>query len=650
VDRSRIGKKSFWEKHIAPKLGGMKDSFSKSEGSYKLSHFLQKFSEDDTAHRHDGATHWAHVFAHNDKKPVGEAVYLVDDKGLRHAGSNITPTYAEPGHGKDHISQILHRHAEKVTGKKLYFKKSSIEKIEILQCLQSFYKHSLRKNFQLTKNETLDSILEQRITKSYQGVLRFVAELQTSDLKKAVKKGDWARIERSHRGEHSDTVDHSYHLDNHPSYDSYKNFLNNPEEQPAFKDVTNGISAKMTHQAPNAFGQPELVMGKPYHKNPESATKSWIKDPILGWATITTRGIYSKAGIDHLCEDVGTHQHKGIPLTVHRFEPGVTNISDNISSIRNGSKKVNPMHWKQIGVMDFLMNNLDRHNQNLMIQDNPDENGTHGLFAIDHERNFQYHKNPSDMWWGGRDNAVVGDAKPSHFINTRANEYIRDQFKDWDKNDHTPFDNKLAEWWIDKRHKIKAELESHLSAIKDEHVRKHIRDNFHHRWDTMNDWAEDAHRFGAENLESPHDPNFYGSAKLIPSGRPRNPRIDSIINRLPMDRPADAIHSLINNVRQRKTFTPRQQELVSQAIDTIISKMDTDDVIRLINRTNHDPLYRHKHIEPMNVWIKGIKHIAEHGDRTAKNKFLKYVENLPKGSQQKGRLNFWANFIKDRMG
>ena len=217
-----------------------------------------------------------------------------------------------------------------------------------------------------------------------------------------------------------------------------------------------------------------------------------------------------------------------------------------------------------------------------------------------------------------------------------------------DKNDHVESDNKLAEWWMGSRHKIKEELENHLASVKDEHVRNHIRDNFHHRWDVMNDWAEDASRFGAENLGSPHESDFYGDAKLIPSNRPKNPRINAIINKLPADQPLDAVHSLIEHVNERRgKITPNQKYAIEGAVQHHVDKMGINDLIKVINKSG-DPVYNNDKVKPLNVWIKAAHRILLDSPNEDKAKFLDYYNNLEDGAQ-KDKLGWWAQSIKSRM-
>ena len=86
----------------------------------------------------------------------------------------------------------------------------------------------------------------------------------------------------------------------------------------------NGISAKMVHEIEDDASphDPNIYMAKPYHKKIESGTKSWVKHPILGWATMATKALFNAGKIGHLCEDVSAHEHEGVPLTVHKFAHG----------------------------------------------------------------------------------------------------------------------------------------------------------------------------------------------------------------------------------------------------------------------------------------------------------------------------------------
>ena len=154
-------------------------------------------------------------------------------------------------------------------------------------------------------------------------------DLTLSDLQKKVKEKDWNRVAGKNDADAHLTVDHKPHLEKFPVHPEYSKMLNSDKSYKGHKLEENGISAKMVHEingyhdesgdwvsTPQTEG---LFMSKPYHKKIESATKSWVKNPILGWATMATKGLFNAGGIGDLAEDVTAHEHEGVPLTVHKF-------------------------------------------------------------------------------------------------------------------------------------------------------------------------------------------------------------------------------------------------------------------------------------------------------------------------------------------
>lgn len=305
-------------------------------------------------------------------------------------------------------------------------------------------------------------------------------------LSKAVKWRDMDRVRSSHSDKNAAIIDHKPHVTQ--TSEEYNQILNGPKEYKNIKPGVGDISKKMTHEING-----ETYMSKPYHKKIESGTRSYVKHPVLGWATMATKAIFDSAGIGHLCEDVQTHEHENIPLTVHKFQKGYRTVGGEAKR-HMGWKiphDVNPLHVQQIGIMDFLMNNLDRHGGNLLVSDAMNTRGQHDLFAIDHERNFQYFKHNTEQKFGrmgARDESTLQD-----FVHSLGGGALK-------IGDHARWEtDEAAEWWNENSENIKKSFNEQVGLIKDPIIRQHISDNFWDRVEVMDEAAQHGFQLNAND-------------------------------------------------------------------------------------------------------------------------------------------------------
>lgn len=157
---------------------------------------------------------------------------------------------------------------------------------------------------------------------------------------------------------------------------------------------------------------------------------------------------------------------------------------------------------KKIALMDFLSNNLDRHDDNLL-------HDGRNFLAVDHSRSFQYkgpNKNGSSYargvvkptedklanylgaYSGESQGAAIGHADPTPYSHDEAGRYrMIDEWKP------------VFQWWDKVGPQIRQAMDKRLELIKDLQVREHVRRNFHERADHLdgyNDVGFENHGFG----------------------------------------------------------------------------------------------------------------------------------------------------------
>jgi 8-oxo-dGTP diphosphatase len=324
---------------------------------------------------------------------------------------------------------------------------------------------------------------------------------ETDDLAKAIDSKAFRAIHQSHRPDYAEEVDHTQHLKEADLHPDAKQFFDSQEQHRPEITVTqpragekrndeNGISTKLTF--------PEHgFMIKPYHREPERDTQHYAGHPTGGWATIANRNLYRAAGIGHLNEDVEAHQHEGIPVTAHRFHPDAARLRsiNNPHTERNftirgnveGFKpkmNVNPLHVQQLGVMDFLTGNIDRHTQNVMVNLKPNQQGHHELLSIDADKSFHYHQNP-------RSHRRGPPAGPGEKLIDHPAHYVKDSALGQLQGTGRQFDAaypQLHQWYGENRQKITQQFTKDLGAIKNPFLRHHIEQNFSTRMATLDKW------------------------------------------------------------------------------------------------------------------------------------------------------------------
>jgi GNAT superfamily N-acetyltransferase len=324
-------------------------------------------------------------------------------------------------------------------------------------------------------------------------------------LLKALHPHEWKAFLSSHIPRYGSIVDHEPHAKRGGVDPGFQEMLNSPETHRAHTVVTDlqqlgektggdaGITNKLIHKNVDTRDGVRTFMMKPYHRAAEKGTEYMASMPIFGWSTMATKSLFRAGGISHLAEDVRTHIHNTVPVTVHKFAEGYQSVSAAHRNETGGAApNYNPLQLHQIGVMDYLTGNIDRHGNNLLVSHGKNQHGYHDLLAIDHDRNFQYHINPKGMSMLPTSNMEtlqyvfngIHD-HPSHYLKHRALNSVRERTPNWYHSGGA-----LREWWLKNRDGIGKAMDRHLEYVKDETMRNHIANNFRERFGQINKWAD----------------------------------------------------------------------------------------------------------------------------------------------------------------
>lgn len=480
-----------------------------------------------------------------------------------------------------------------------------------------------------------------RFTKFTESFAKTMSMSDLEQLSKSVDEKDWNRVAKKHEEDASLIVDHKHHAKQFPVHAEYAQMLKAPIKYERHKLDNNGISAKMVHEIDSGHGE-DIFMAKPYHKKIEYATKSWVKKPILGWAAMATKALFNAGKIGHLAEDVSVHEHEGIPLTVHKFEPGYKHHDFNSTNWAS-----NPVQASQIGVMDYLTNNLDRHHGNVMYGDK-DATGYHQLLAIDHERNFQYEKpmkSTHKFMDQSRRNDVQKETPYAYMKGSALNNFMSEF------HSHEP----LVDWWNAHGQNIKDEMERQLEGIKDAGYRKHIRDNFNQRWGRMNEWAQ---RMAADpNGDSMYDQRSlhddFQESKLIPISK--TTVTPAQLRALPK-KPSDALATLADIVNKKDKLTYRQEHMLNDAMVRVVSGMSPSESAETLRSLIYNPYVGTKKIREKS-WLDPVMTILRHYSEPSfgadghgykydhMNAIADMIEQLP--DDKRGTLSQWSDIYRN---
>jgi GNAT superfamily N-acetyltransferase len=218
----------------------------------------------------------------------------------------------------------------------------------------------------------------------------------------------------------------------------------------------------------------------------------------------------------HMQQNVTTAgNHRGAV----RYPPGTTLPAPWAAQVDDPWTPENKEQARRIALMDFVTNNLDRHEFNLLYDYDKQK-----LMAIDHSRSFQY-KNV--------------DKRPlprqRHELYDRLSNYIKDSFLrtiiprpvkatgsggGWDQqkadndfytavNEYNRSWDETFAWWKKHSQPIREQMQERLKLIRDRGVREHVRQNYETRHKAIDDYARDGHaNYGTDNWDQHQVPVY----------------------------------------------------------------------------------------------------------------------------------------------
>ncbi len=455
------------------------------------------------------------------------------------------------------------------------------------------------------------------------------------ELNKALDNDDWERIRNNHAPEQANITDPTYHSVNSQLPESYTKMIQSKTTVPGMQ--FKGISTKMVHKKGNdtfmtkAYHDARNTKGPGYDQDPTDITQHTKVAregtiprvlPLAGWGIMTTKNLYHAGKIPHLVEDVhaGEVEHAPyvgkIPVTVHKFAKDYTTASHARDKI-----DVDPLHARQIGLMDYLTGNNDRHIGNLLISDHNNPKGYRSLIAIDHDRSFHYpstEDSPIDTF---------GGSALSRYSNA------------WKEHDDH-HENQLAGWWKDNHKKIYEEMNRNLAAVKDPGYRKYLRQNFDDRFEAITKWAKgydsegDNEGFFTEGTVPPMEGHRLHQASPVD--------VASIMDKLPEDKVKGA-ELLIDHLYEKEgALEPKQISAIKQATLKLAQEMQPDEFTKFYSKMAPSDT---THFLKSDILMEMKNNPQRYSEQL--KKVIKVNAQLPKESRF---LNpFWEKHIKDAL-
>ncbi len=255
-------------------------------------------------------------------------------------------------------------------------------------------------------------------------------------------------------------VDHMPHMNLKADHAQYVQDVQHPDVKMPSGMFDSGISPKLVHKMP--YG---TFMMKPFHEQGMAHS---------GLATMTAQHLYKAGNIGHLNEDASatTISHpenpsEQMPVVISKFNPHASHMNEVPASI------VNPKEAGQIGVMDYLMGNDDRHSQNSMVQRNKQNaEGLLSPLAIDHGFSFTY----------GSNNNLQDMIDTSHRYGGHG------QSANYATDEHV---GQIKDWYKEHGDKMHSAMMHSTDSIKDDNLKTHIRANYTGRHNALKQWAND---------------------------------------------------------------------------------------------------------------------------------------------------------------
>lgn len=417
-------------------------------------------------------------------------------------------------------------------------------------------------------------------------------------------------------------VDETYHKVNSKQFFDYESSLK------GFKPFENvpsdkGVSTKAISKIGN-----DKYMTRAYHARADQEIRQL---PIAGWGIMATKRLYNSAGLDNLIEDVGmsnvNYNKKDIPVTVHKFSKEHPNqavdfkqsdlpvdLGSTLSpNTPTSTPKITNNHGadklqsRQIGLMDYLTGNYDRNSGNLLLSDK-NQSGKRNMLAIDHDRSFYYYMDHSS-------------APHDHYINSSITRTLNDNAS----QEHDPEnDSKLHKWWNENKNNIQTEMNDSVNSIKDEKMRKYVRNNFDQRYGIINDWS-DEYPTNKKSLFQRDDKTE--KSKPYEPYAPDSDTVKRILDSLPDDRHT-AMNVLTSILENESNDNSKIYTTKAIARHVALDTMTSDEFVKFIGKTetNHDM------IDLKNDLVERVlRHSDRHMDKA--RKLIEMNNSLPKDSK-----------------
>jgi hypothetical protein len=503
----------------------------------------------------------------------------------------------ETMYGKDakdnlikHLTDKVHPIAFNYMANALYDMGYSEEHIaeEVLLYLHTIQEDSVNANRikKSLNSETKWALVKREAEKSWADVLKACAEITKSQLQKndfqgkndfQLKNDDAQKI----------SVDHSYHAEYRPADADFKKEMSQAVNVPASDNKIIKESKNNRFLIKPYYNQPAIKNAYPKHASPAQG----------GWASLTTADLFSAANMKDHAEDSYYYDHDGVPAVATRYElklqtPDLTKLKPKSAEIAH-----------KIGLIDFLINNTHRHKDNILMS----QDGT--LKALDHEHAFMY------------DRAHIDYKTPLDFISKSAIGLLSAIGSD------TQNAKELADWWHQVGPNVQKSFHKNLFAIKNKELAKFLSDNFKHRADILNTWAEDVRQnvYPHDSLTSLAD----SSLKAYQIGKPHaidTDKIKSIKERYKGDRPESAINDLALVYRQPNT-SESAKAYIRETIKDYLDMLGPDELVQLYRSTSTNPWYNNKSDLGLPAMIRSS--LAEETEKDgAKYNKIKHLEAM----------------------
>lgn len=325
----------------------------------------------------------------------------------------------------------------------------------------------------------------QTATKDRHAVVRAYAHQRLGVFKHSRSVGEWLakavipselhHLAGATNDQARDIVDHKPDLEAHPpqhqpDVQAYRNHvIDSPEERSSPKHKMTGVAQKALYYLPSHHPTHPSAkfMVKPYHEKSDE----YGRLPIKGWAEMTNQALYHASGIGDLHQRVHVSEHNMGPG--HEKEPAIVihmapGYYSGYHSDFDESSVLPPETdhaLRQMSMMDFLSDNIDRHGNNIMFNEDSKP------LAIDHGLSFQY--DPTT--------ASSSPAFVDYSSALRRYGMSDENVEGW---------KKAFDWWHQASPQIKQEMYKRLEQIRDPGIRAHVRRNFDNRADFLDQHAE----------------------------------------------------------------------------------------------------------------------------------------------------------------